>query len=110
MLTKREVQDLWIEALSSGKYIQGKGVLGNHHNGFCCLGVLCQLAVDHGVIEYFGPMKHHPPKEVMDWAGLKTNSGDYIECNLIDDNDSKQLSFRQIADVIETKRDVLFHG
>lgn len=35
----------WIEALRSGKYLQGKHVLHNIvANTYCCLGVLCKLA------------------------------------------------------------------
>ncbi len=32
----------WIEALRSGKYKQGKGVL-RYGDEFCCLGVLCDV-------------------------------------------------------------------
>ena len=48
-----DVKKKWVEALRSGKYVQGKGALrceesqeGPKH---CCLGVLCELAVDAGV-------------------------------------------------------------
>lgn len=36
------VKKLWIEALTSGEYEQGKGVLRDGDT-FCCLGVLCDL-------------------------------------------------------------------
>jgi len=45
---KLEVKKLWIEALRSGKYEQGRGAL-NKDGKFCCLGVLCDLAVKAGV-------------------------------------------------------------
>ena len=32
----------WIEALTSGKYLQGEGKL-KENNRFCCLGVLCDI-------------------------------------------------------------------
>lgn len=32
----------WIEALRSGKYKQGKGLLRRKNNCYCCLGVLAQ--------------------------------------------------------------------
>lgn len=44
-----EVKKLWVEALRSGKYKQGKGSLrrvpsrSNDVDKFCCLGVLCDL-------------------------------------------------------------------
>lgn len=38
-----EIKAKWLEALRSGKYEQGKGVLRDAENRFCCLGVLCDL-------------------------------------------------------------------
>lgn len=49
--TRREVYDLWIEALKSGKYKQGPGQLKKSINKrvtYCCLGVLCDLARKDG--------------------------------------------------------------
>lgn len=39
---KEHIKDIWVEALRSGKYNQGKGFLKTD-NGFCCLGVLCDI-------------------------------------------------------------------
>lgn len=42
-----ENQRKWIDALRSGKYTQTTHVLrrpDNHGNGFCCLGVLCDIS------------------------------------------------------------------
>lgn len=41
---KPEIKQLWIEALKSGRYKQGKGALRSI-NGYCCLGVLADLYV-----------------------------------------------------------------
>jgi hypothetical protein len=41
-----EMNDLakrWVEALRSGKYKQGRGVLRTSDNAFCCLGVLADV-------------------------------------------------------------------
>lgn len=38
-----EIKARWVEALRSGKYIQGRTVLRNSHNQYCCLGVLCNI-------------------------------------------------------------------
>lgn len=41
-----EMNDLarrWVEALRSGKYKQGRGVLRTSNNSFCCLGVLADV-------------------------------------------------------------------
>ena len=39
-----ELKQKWIEALRSGKYKQGRTVLRNLEDQFCCLGVLCDVA------------------------------------------------------------------
>lgn len=47
---------LWLEALESGQYVQGVGALrtarspnpDDNLDGFCCLGVLCDLATKDG--------------------------------------------------------------
>lgn len=38
-----ELKQKWIEALRSGKYKQGVGVLRSATDKFCCLGVLCDI-------------------------------------------------------------------
>lgn len=44
----KEIKAQWLAALRSGEYAQGAGALSR--NGLhCCLGVLCELAVEAGV-------------------------------------------------------------
>lgn len=45
-----EVLAEWADALESGDFSQTGGILRDAR-GFCCLGVLCELAVRHGVIQ-----------------------------------------------------------
>jgi hypothetical protein len=45
---KKEIAELWIKALESGKYKQIRRQLANK-DGYCCLGVLCELAIENGV-------------------------------------------------------------
>lgn len=52
---RRETRDAWADALESGEYQQTKEVLTRLGDdgkpiGYCCLGVLCDLAVKAGVI------------------------------------------------------------
>ena len=51
---KQEVKDEWVTALRSGDYKQGEGmlrqVLDDNTEAYCCLGVLCEIAVKHQVI------------------------------------------------------------
>jgi hypothetical protein len=85
---KKEVKDKWLTALRSGEYKQGPGAL-RRGDEFCCLGVLCDLAVKEGVVtvqdstpSYTGPTQYaygvnddaaYLPREVRDWADLPRN-------------------------------------
>lgn len=88
---KTDIRALWTEALRSGKYEQGSGVLKTRQGSYCCLGVLCELAVEAGVI---APAKEEIqdainlgwryetesgvlPTAVMEWAGLPDSEGTY---------------------------------
>lgn len=74
------VKGLWVKALRSGEYEQGKQAL--HPNGkFCCLGVLCDLYLKetgNGEWEENGMFRVNKydyndaelPEAVMEWAGL----------------------------------------
>lgn len=49
----QEKKAVWVAALRSGDYTQGKSVLHRKVEGrdqFCCLGVLCDLAAKAGVV------------------------------------------------------------
>lgn len=78
---KAEIAEKWINALESGEYKQTKGKLQDQ-NGYCCLGVLCDLAIQEGVIPSpiseqdfyaYGENKsiHYLPLEVKKWAEMK---------------------------------------
>ena len=47
----KEVKKIWLAALKSGEYKQGKGRLRRDRSGeqdtYCCLGVLCDLSISH---------------------------------------------------------------
>ena len=106
----QEVLRNWVVALRSGKYQQSQGGLHNA-DGFCCLGVLCDLHREqfpthswtHGGI---GPFVYgnqveesrsdFPPRSVIDWANLELKSHGKV-ANL---NDAG-ASFEAIADFIE---------
>lgn len=122
-LTKAE-QDrriaLWVAALRSGEYKQGKNYLdseGKH----CCLGVLCRVAMRNGLplIERsrqatttFDGSDQIVPKAAMDWVGLQEDDGTYradleVWHSLAELNDGGR-SFESIADLIESRPDGLF--
>lgn len=112
---KKSIATKWVKALRSGKYEQGTGRLRGDE-GFCCLGVLCDLAVKAGVIEeptmqygiaFYGTDEDHDdenlPAIVMKWAGMKTDSGERkgTRVALTHLNDESMYSFDKIANVIE---------
>lgn len=86
---KQEIARRWVEALRSGKYQQTSGTLARKDPvtgtvGYCCLGVLCEIAVEDQVIPpkfeadgllgetgryVFGNDTAIPSTEVMTWAG-----------------------------------------
>ena len=123
-----EIKAQWVAALRSGEYEQGAGYL---HRGdtFCCLGVLCDLAIKAGapkVKEYRHPAgsmsayngsELNLPPSVIEWAGLSCSDpflvfkcGEVSERHLISDfNDGGLtfneggLTFNEIADLIEAQ-------
>jgi len=123
-LTPAQVQKKWIKALRSEKYEQGRYVLRSS-NGFCCLGVLCDLAVKAKVIpkptvdDYYGYIYGKTgdsngsllPRAVKRWAGLNSQNGSYEEdgvpCSLDELNDYG-MPFAKIASIIESKPQDLF--
>lgn len=120
----------WVANLRSGKYEQGNSRLASisvSGTKFCCLGVLCEMAIQEGVIPPGIAFKdiywHEPcliygqraytglPKEVMEWAGIKTSSADFGKTDdkrnsLMTLNDDGS-SFEEIADVIEAHTEEL---
>ena len=123
------VKKMWIDALRSGEYTQGKRQLiivsPNADTNFCCLGVLCDLHhkagqtgrwngedyitpdAEDGTDFYTGSM---PPPSVRKWLGIKVprgswdlpfedRDGDFP--SLAELNDDWNFTFSQIADLIE---------
>lgn len=108
----QEVKALWLEALRSGDYRRAEGKLHRTANGeeYCCLGVLCDLAVKAGLPVEVEPalrayMRYDGfpdtlPESVMEWAGLMDSSPDTPHGELVALNDDG-MSFDDIANVIE---------
>lgn len=108
-----EAKREWVEALRSGKYTQGKGRLGydwgsNTEPHYCCLGVLCEIAYEKGIVKktresdgsyIYDDSMHLLPRSVQEWADVDDNP-DLGEMPIADLND-RGLPFRFIADLIE---------
>jgi hypothetical protein len=122
-LTKKQeaVVSRWLKALRSGQYKQGKEWL--HHKNekgqdrYCCLGVLCDLAVKARVISapvltddafVYGKEDTHLPPKVREWAGIKTPNGDLAFGDSLAEMNDDGKKFTTIAKLIESKPDGLF--
>lgn len=115
-IMKAEIKAKWVEALRSGEYRQGRGYLRNG-GGFCCLGVLCDLAAKEGIGEWVGYPPHFrcgdfssdrlPPQAVLDWAGLTQMNPLISDSRLTASslNDNSRFSFNKIAELIERNID-----
>jgi hypothetical protein len=105
-----EIRARWTAALRSGDYPQGEGHLRDGKDKFCCLGVLCDLAVKDGVAEAihtrpgcnwaYGDETAYLPETVRRWAQLDSSNPDTPEGSLDSLNDGGR-SFAYIADVID---------
>lgn len=108
-----DVKALWVEALRSGKYQQGTDYLHRLDDTYCCLGVLCDLAVQYGQVDepvQYGEIAYKYgsdqfgnsilPEEVQKWAGLPSADPHVDESCLSALNDDGK-SFNEIANLIQ---------
>jgi hypothetical protein len=119
-----EVRAKWTAALRSGEYRQGFEALHSateDGDKFCCLGVLCDLAMREGVVTADSPSRSdddvnaelwsyggrvdYLPEAVRDWAGLDDTNP---QVPVTDEKDEPlgwlndhDWSFAQIADAID---------
>lgn len=100
----KRIKRRWINALRSGKYEQGRrqlAVSGMDNNTlYCCLGVLCELAVESKVIAAYDPEHGSLPDAVSEWANIEQFGNYGGKRTLAGYNDSGR-SFKQIANIIE---------
>lgn len=106
----------FVAALRSGTYQQARGSLRRSHpNGYayCCLGVACmEYGKATGALVSLSGITLTP--EVRDWLGFTTEGGHYyhengVDASLVEDNDARNKTFAEIADIIESEPKGLFH-
>jgi hypothetical protein len=112
-----EIRARWTAALRSGRFKQGRSALRSQDE-LCCLGVLCELAAEAGVVSAvpgkgdghcwsYDGFVDYLPESVQEWAGLPggnplaTAPGQRGAAPLAILNDEYDLSFAQIADAID---------
>lgn len=108
-----DIRKQWVNALRSNEYEQGGGRLKNGRK-FCCLGVLCDLAVKAGRGRWSDDDTFIDTNGDLNSLGLTTNMANWVGCgqpdalvrlrgqtySLADLNDTG-TSFNEIADLIE---------
>jgi len=108
-----QIKQKWVSALRSGEYQQTQRRL-HDENGFCCLGVLCDLYIKENQLEWepssyynnaymFQDMATVLPLSVMEWVGVEevnpyVNGGPFTLAELNDNG----TTFNVIANLIET--------
>lgn len=114
MSMKTEIKQKWVDALRSGKYEQGSEKLRSHQ-GYCCLGVLCDLYSQeqntewdfHGAYEeentpmdywYFDGESEFLPESVREWAGFSVASPQ-VKVYVTDDDEDDWFYNEDIANL-----------
>ena len=105
----QQVKQKWLSALRSGDYKQTQNYL-HKEDGFCCLGVLCDLygkehnvewkLVDAGIYYEFQDKKAILPLSVIEWAGVEDGNPGIPGRSLATLNDMGS-TFNEIADLIQ---------
>ena len=92
----------WLEALRSGRYKQDRGKLRTE-NGFCCLGVLCDV-IDSNSWDWFelpdGGKSYIHGNDTSYVTSMKYGNCELYQIELSNMND-RGKSFSEIADYIE---------
>lgn len=94
-----EIKAEWLKRLRSGEIPQAATVLQDEEGGRCCLGVLCDIAVERGITDHSADGNTHfygrpggewtdalPPEHVAAWAGFPTT-----DANIWGDADITQV-------------------
>lgn len=112
---KREIAELWMADLRSGKHKQARGSLETTE-GFCCLGRLTRLFMlaEPGVLvakpmawkTHFVDFRNESsysslPSVVQRWAGMKSSQGAFPEGLCLSEMNDHGFTFPEIANVIE---------
>ena len=125
---KTEIATKWADALESGEYEQGRltleRTLEDGSAKYCCLGVLCELAIADGVYvqklsrPYVEPGDSHAlygveresvslPEEVMRWSGVQTKQAFVPGAHTLLAQNDRGTPFSEIAKIIRANADTI---
>ena len=105
-----QIKQKWVDALRSGEYQQTQRRL-HDENGFCCLGVLCDLYGKENNVEwqhnevddyFYGNHGFILPSSVVEWSGI-ADSNPLVNggINTLSELNDRGFTFNEIAYVIE---------
>ena len=95
---------VWVKALRSGKFKQGKGKLKRYDETYCCLGVYCEAVYGFHIPNYEMNMPtsyEHLDHEDMEFFRQEPRHCSQLQGLIAQWNDGLGLTFDQIADKIE---------
>jgi len=105
-----QIKQKWVDALRSGEYQQTQERL-RKEDGFCCLGVLCDLYIKENNVEweinevdgyFYEKNSAVLPPSVVGWAGVE-DSNPYVNGGIgtLSGLNDKGFTFNEIAGLIE---------
>lgn len=124
----KNIADGWTKLLRSEEFPQGVGALRSADGNYCCLGVLCEMAVREGIIpaawlQYPNSLDYtygvpgdwttgdHSigvlPNAVREWAGMSTTNGSIDEDTALSTLNDQGMSFSEIATLIDQNVELL---
>lgn len=102
----------WVAALRSGDYTQTTGMLHRLNDGYCCLGVACEISgiagwemFGNSTTCWYSDSSEDLPDSVVGWLGIEDRNPtirEYDRMSAAELNDNG-CSFSLIADMIEQK-------
>lgn len=106
---KKKIADLWVKALRSGDYQQGRYALRDDSDKFCVLGVLCNLhaqanpefAAKQKYKRRYGGYTGGLCSEVVEWAGMNSSNGTLPDARVLSHLNDAGLGFDYLANLIE---------